>query len=92
MEGSKVVHLDLTGKEVATYVFDNMDLHDVAIAPDGHRLLGVGTLARSPGGLKPRMSKEEKRIVGMSPSPPMSRRIYLNKNPVYNIKGKVVEK
>ena len=72
VEGSGVVHLDLTGNEVATYVFDNMELHDVAVTPDGQRLLGVGTLVRSPGGLNPRMSKEEKRIVGVPPFLPFS--------------------
>jgi WD repeat-containing protein 26 len=66
VEGSEVVHLDLTGNEVATYMFDNMDLHDVAVTPDEQRLLGVGTLTSSPSGLNPRMSKEEKRIVGGS--------------------------
>jgi hypothetical protein len=92
VEGSEVVHLSVTGSEVATYVFDNMDLHDVAVTPDEQRLLGVGTLIRSPGGLNPRMSKEEKRIVGVSPLPPISCRVCLNSNPVYNIKEQVVEK
>ena len=92
MEGSEVVHLGLTGNEVATYVFDNMDLHDVAVTPDEQRLLCVGTLMSSPGGLNPRMSKEEKRIVGVSPPPPISCRIYLNSKPVYNMKEMEVEK
>ena len=65
MEGSEVVHLGLTGNQVATYVFDNMDIHDVAVTPDEQRLLAVGTLVRSPSGLNPRMSKGEKRIVGV---------------------------
>ena len=68
MEGSEVVHLGLTGNEVATYVFGNMELHNVAVTPDEQRLLGVGALMSSPKGLNPRMSKEEKRIVGASPS------------------------
>lgn len=67
MEGSEVVHLGLTGNQVATYVFDNLDIHDVAVTPDEQRLLGVGTLIRSPNGLNPRMSKGEKRIVGAQP-------------------------
>ena len=92
VEGSDVVHLGLTGNQVATYVFDNLDLHDVAVTPDEQRLLGVGTLVRSPSGLNPRMSKGEKRIVGVYPPPPISYRIYLNNNPVYNIKEMVVEK
>jgi hypothetical protein len=83
VEGSEVVHLSVTGSEVAT---------DVAVTPDEQRLLGVGTLIRSPGGLNPRMSKEEKRIVGVSPLPPISCRVCLNSNPVYNIKEQVVEK
>lgn len=70
MEGSEVVHLGLTGNEVATYVFDNMDLHNVAVTPDEQRFLCVGSLMSSPNGLNPRMSKEEKRIVG-APSPPL---------------------
>ena len=93
MEGSEVVHLSLTGNEVATYLFDSIDLHDVAVTPDEQRLLAVGTLIRSRAGLNPRMSKEEKRIVGVSPpTPPISYRIYLNTSPVYNMKEKVVEK
>lgn len=73
MEGSEVVHLGLTGNEVATYVFDNMDLHNVAVTPDEQRLLGVGALISSPNGLHPRMSKEEKRIVGAFSPPFISR-------------------
>ena len=92
MEGSDVVHLGLTGNVVATYVFDNLDLHDVAVTPDEQRLLGVGTLVRSPSGLNPRMSKGEKRIVGVYPIRPNPCCIYLNNNPVYNIKEMVVEK
>ena len=92
MEGSEVVHLSLTGNEVATYLFDSIDLHDVAVTPDEQRLLAVGTLIRSRAGLNPRMSKEEKRIVGVSPHSTYSYRRYLNSSPVYNMKEKVVEK
>jgi len=80
VEGCEVVHLGLTGNEVATYVFDNMDLHNVAVTPDEQRLLGVGTLMSSPTGLNPRMSKEEKRIAGACSPPPISCCIYLNNN------------
>lgn len=68
VEGSEVVHLGLTGNEVATYEFGNMELYNVAVTPDEQRLLGVGTLMSSPTkGLNPRMSKEEKRIIGAPP-------------------------
>jgi hypothetical protein len=64
VEGNEVVQLDLHGKIVAAYVFERMDLHDVAVTPDEQRLLGVGDLTSSLDGLSPRMSKEENRIVG----------------------------
>jgi len=75
-----VVHLGLAGDEVATYVFKNMDLHKVAVTPDERRLIGVGTLMSSPSGLTPRVSKEERRIAGTCPPPPISCCIYLNNN------------
>ena len=80
VEGGEVVHLDLTGKEVAIYIFKNMDLHNVAVTPDGQRLIGVGTLMNSPDGLNPRMSKGEKRIAGALSPPPISCHTHLNNN------------
>ena len=91
VEGSEVVHLGLTGNEVATYVFDNMDLHNVAVTPNEQRLIVVGILMYSPNGLNPRMSKEEKRIAGACSPPPISCCIYI-KISVYNIKEQKVEK
>jgi len=87
VEGGEVVHLDLTGTEVATHVFKNMDLHNVAVTPDGQRLIGVGTLIRSPNGLNPRMSKEEKRIAGAHSPPPISCCIHLNNNLSFQYSG-----
>jgi len=80
VEGSEVVHLGLTGNEVATYVFDNMDLQNVAVTPDEQRLIGVGTLIHSSNGLNPRMSKKGRRIAGARSPPPISCCIHLNNN------------
>lgn len=41
-----------------------MKIHDVAVTPDGNRLLGVGPLLSSPSGLQPSKSRGEKRIIG----------------------------
>jgi len=41
-----------------------MKLHDVAVTPDGRRLLGVGTLLESSDGFLPSKSRAEKRIIG----------------------------
>jgi hypothetical protein len=46
------------------YDFGPMKLHDVAVTPDGTRLLGVGPLLQSPTGLQPSKSRGEKRLVG----------------------------
>ncbi|KAF9568278.1 WD40 repeat-like protein [Agrocybe pediades] len=45
------------------YDFGSMKLHDVAVTPDGLRLVGVGPLLRSPTGLQPSKSRVEKRLV-----------------------------
>ncbi|THV01875.1 WD40 repeat-like protein [Dendrothele bispora CBS 962.96] len=63
VEGSRAAKLDLKGKVLGTYDFGNMKLHDVAVTPDRVRLLGVGPLTLSPGGLRPSKSKVEKRLV-----------------------------
>ncbi|PBK89839.1 WD40 repeat-like protein [Armillaria gallica] len=63
VEGSQVTKLDLLGKVVGEYVFENMKLHDVAVTPDGLRLLGIGPLTVSPTGLKPSKPRAvEKRL------------------------------
>lgn len=53
----------LDGKVLASYAFDRLDLQDVTVTPDGHRLLGVGTLHASPTGLTPSKSRGEKQLV-----------------------------
>ncbi|KAF9530279.1 hypothetical protein CPB83DRAFT_851296 [Crepidotus variabilis] len=62
IEDSIVTKLDLSGKEIDRYEFANMKIHDVAVTPDGVRMLGVGPLLRSPTGLQPSKSRGEKRI------------------------------
>lgn len=51
---------------IDTFEFERMVLHDVAIMQDPHwqYLLCIATLAASPDGLKPSMSREERQIVG----------------------------
>ncbi|KAF7344472.1 Catabolite degradation [Mycena sanguinolenta] len=63
VEGNNVTKLDLRGKILDEYDFGMMKLHDVAVTPDGTRLLGVGPLLESPSGLHPSKSPAEKRLV-----------------------------
>ncbi|KIK57402.1 hypothetical protein GYMLUDRAFT_46278 [Collybiopsis luxurians FD-317 M1] len=62
VEGSHVAKLNLKGKELGKYDFGTMKLQDVAVTPDGVRLLGVGPLLKSPDGLEPSRSRVEKRL------------------------------
>ncbi|KAF5391042.1 hypothetical protein D9757_003978 [Collybiopsis confluens] len=62
VEGTTVAKLDLEGTELGTYNFLGMKLADVAVTPDGVRLLGVGPLSQSPDGLYPSRSKAENRL------------------------------
>lgn len=57
-------HQDLTGKVLDTYHFDRLTIHDVAVTPDGGRLVGVGTLLSSNDGLQPSRCQAEKRVIG----------------------------
>ncbi|KAF7336808.1 Catabolite degradation [Mycena venus] len=63
VEGNTVTQLDLRGSILDQYDFGRMKLHDVAVTPDGTRLLGVGPLLESPTGLHPSKSPAEKRLV-----------------------------
>lgn len=63
VEGSDVIKLDLSGNILDQYNFGSMKLHDVAVTPDGLRLIGVGPLLASPNGLQPSKSRAEKRLV-----------------------------
>ncbi|KAJ7185449.1 hypothetical protein C8R46DRAFT_1060616 [Mycena filopes] len=63
VEGNTVTKLDLRGNILDQYDFGQMKLHDVAVTPDGTRLLGVGPLLESPTGLHPSRSPAEKRLV-----------------------------
>ncbi|KAF7360499.1 Catabolite degradation [Mycena venus] len=63
VEGNTVTKLDLRGNILDQYDFGPMKLHDVAVTPDGTRLLGVGPLLQSPTGLHPSKSPAEKRLV-----------------------------
>ncbi|KAJ7461797.1 WD40 repeat-like protein [Mycena galericulata] len=62
VEGNTVTKLDLHGNILDQYDFGQMKLHDVAVTPDGMRLLGVGPLLQSPSGLQPSKSPAEKRL------------------------------
>ena len=58
---------DLTGKVLDSYHFDRLMVHDVAVSPDGERLIGVGTLLSSGDGLQPSRCRAEKGIIGKRP-------------------------
>jgi len=47
-----------------SYHVDRFMVHDVALTPDGERLIGVGTLLSSSDGLRPSSCRAEKRIIG----------------------------
>ncbi|KAF7986338.1 hypothetical protein HWV62_35326 [Athelia sp. TMB] len=63
VEGSSVIKLDHTGKVLDTYCLHPVMLHDVAVTPDGSRLVGVGPLETSPNRLNPSTSRVEKRLI-----------------------------
>jgi hypothetical protein len=67
VEGSQVLELNLEGNTVETHELDRLEIHDVAITPDEERMLGVGILKTTKGGLQPSMSRVEKRLVGALP-------------------------
>jgi hypothetical protein len=50
-----------------SYHVDRLVIHDVAVTPDGERLIGVGTLLSSSDGLQPSRCRAEKRIIGKRP-------------------------
>ncbi|KAG1850771.1 hypothetical protein C8R48DRAFT_778116 [Suillus tomentosus] len=55
---------DIQGKVLDLYHFGRIQLHNVAVTPDGQRLLGVGPLLAAPNGLHPsRTTRIEKRII-----------------------------
>ncbi|KAI0763501.1 WD40 repeat-like protein [Trametes elegans] len=63
VEGSDVTKLDLNGAVLATYHFDRMVLHDVAVTQDGVRMVCVGTLTASADGFHPSKCRAEKQII-----------------------------
>ncbi|KAJ8473563.1 hypothetical protein ONZ51_g7787 [Trametes cubensis] len=63
VEGSDVTKLDLNGTVLATYHFDRMVLHDVAVTQDGVRMVCVGTLTASADGFHPSKCRAEKQII-----------------------------
>ncbi|OJT12118.1 hypothetical protein TRAPUB_11343 [Trametes pubescens] len=63
VEGSDVTKLDLNGTVLATYHFDRMVLHDVAVTQDGVRMVCVGTLTASSDGFHPSKCRAEKQII-----------------------------
>ncbi|KZV65320.1 WD40 repeat-like protein [Peniophora sp. CONT] len=63
VEGGSVALVDLTGKQVDTFHFDRLKIHDVSVTPDGLRMLGVGKLLSTQEGLKPSTCRDEKQII-----------------------------
>ncbi|KAJ6612693.1 hypothetical protein B0H10DRAFT_2278752 [Mycena sp. CBHHK59/15] len=63
VEGNEVTKLVYVLQILDQYDFGRMKLHDVAVTPDGTRLLGVGPLLESPTGRQPSKSRAEKRLV-----------------------------
>ncbi|KAG0697744.1 WD40-repeat-containing domain protein [Suillus ampliporus] len=91
VEGSEVFKLDIRGQVLDSYHFGRIQLHNVAVTPDGQRLLGVGPLLSAPNGMHPsRTTRVEKRIIGkwyacphaVSLTPPTA---------VYNIESRTFE-
>ncbi len=67
MEGSDVTKLDLNGTVHATYHFERLIIHDVAITQDQARMVCVGTMTASMDGLHPSKCRAEKQILGVQP-------------------------
>lgn len=81
VEGSDVFKLDTQGKVLDSYHFGRIQLHNVAVTPDGQRLLGVGPLLAAPNGLHPsRTTRVEKRIIVFN----IETRTFENQTPVVN--------
>jgi WD40 repeat protein len=81
VEGSDVFKLDTQGKVLDSYHFGRIQLHNVAVTPDGQRLLGVGPLLAAPNGLHPsRTTRVEKRIIVFN----METRAFESQTPVVN--------
>ncbi|KAG1748304.1 quinon protein alcohol dehydrogenase-like superfamily [Suillus paluster] len=80
VEGSEVVKLDLNGNVLDTYHFNRVFIHDVAITPDLQRLLGVGPILYSPGGLHPSKSRVEKQLLVYN----VETKVIENQTPVLN--------
>lgn len=80
VEGGDVTKLDLTGKVLDSYHVDRLMIHDVAVTPDGERLIGVGTLLSSGDGLQPSRCRAEKRIIAYN----LDRKEIENQVPVHH--------
>ncbi|KAG2052733.1 WD40 repeat-like protein [Suillus hirtellus] len=81
VEGSRVLKLDIKGRVLDSYHFGGIQLHNVAVTPDGQRLLGVGPLLAAPNGMHPsRTTRVEKCIVVLN----METRTFENQTPVFN--------
>ncbi|OJA19671.1 hypothetical protein AZE42_02823 [Rhizopogon vesiculosus] len=81
VEGSDVFKLDTRGRVLDSYHFGRIQLRNVAVTPDGQRLLGVGPLLAAPNGLHLRCSGGvEKRIIVFN----IETRIFENQIPVVN--------
>ncbi|KAI1794365.1 WD40 repeat-like protein [Ganoderma leucocontextum] len=63
VEGSDVTKLDLNGSVIATYHFERLIIHDVAITQDQIRMVCVGTMTASMDGLHPSKCRAEKQIL-----------------------------
>ncbi|PVG01421.1 WD40 repeat-like protein [Serendipita vermifera] len=89
VEDSQVVEVNLDGNIVETHQLDRLEIHDVAITPDEERMLCVGVLKTTKGGLQPSMSRVEKRLVGMPKAVLFI--LVLTRGLVYNLKQTCIE-
>ncbi|KAG1805570.1 WD40-repeat-containing domain protein [Suillus subaureus] len=81
VEGSRVLKLDIKGRVLDSYHFGGIQLHSVAVTPDGQRLLGVGPLLAAPNGMHPsRTTRVEKCIVVFN----IETRTFENRIPVFD--------
>ncbi|KAF5345574.1 hypothetical protein D9757_013441 [Collybiopsis confluens] len=90
VEGSLVVKLSLEGKILDSYGFGSMTLQAVGVTPDGLRLLGVGSLPKSPNGIEPSRSRAENRLTGTSGAEDLFH-FYFNDASVYNMETSQME-
>ncbi|KAG2144664.1 WD40-repeat-containing domain protein [Suillus bovinus] len=82
---SWIHYQDIKGRVLDSYHFGGIQLHNVAVTPDGQRLLGVGPLLAAPNGMHPsRTTRVEKCIVVLNMETRTFEKSFKSQTPVFN--------